>query len=108
MIVVLVFILIYRDDDIDPMPDFSSGLFREEKVNIVPKKWRNMEKIALDSPAATNLVKRLIQGKGSILTLLQKTLLEETLTAWFYKRKTGSYRRLHGFLRARLLEYESR
>ena len=50
-----------------------------------------MEKIDLDSSEATNLIKRLVEGKGSILTLLQKTLLEEKLTAWFYNLKTGAY-----------------
>lgn len=92
MIVVLVFIFIYRDDDIDPMmPDFPPGLSQEEKVKIVQKEWQRMEKIVLDSPEATNLVKRLVEEKSSILTPLQKTLLEEKLTAWFYQLKTGSY-----------------
>ena len=31
MIVILVFIFIYRDDDIDPMPDFPPDLSQEEK-----------------------------------------------------------------------------
>ena len=92
MMVVLVFIFIYRDDDIDPvMPDFPPGLSQEEKVKIVQKKWQGMEKIALDSPEATNLVKRLVEEKGDILTPLQKSLLEEKLTAWFYQLKTGAY-----------------
>ena len=92
MIVVLVFIFIYRDDDIDPMPDFPPGLrTTAQKEEFVQKKWRKMEKIALDRSDATNLVKRLVQEKGSILTPLQKTLLEEKLTAWFYQLKTGAY-----------------
>lgn len=66
MIMILVFIFIYRDDDIHPMLDFPPGLPQEEKVKIVPKKWRNMQKIALDSSEATNLVKRLVQEKGTI------------------------------------------
>lgn len=91
MIVVLVFILLYRDDDIDPMLDFLLGLSQEGKVKIIQKKCQGMEKIDLDSSEATNLVKRLVQEKSAILTLLQKTLLEEKLTAWFYQLKTSSY-----------------
>lgn len=72
-IVSLVFILTYRDDDIDPMPDFPPGLSQEEKVKIVQKKYQRMEEIDLDSPETTSLVKGLIQEKVSILIPLQKT-----------------------------------
>ena len=73
MIVVLVFIFIYRDDDIDPMPDFPPGLSQEEKVKIVQKKYQRIEEIDLDSPEATNLFKRLVQEEVSILIPLQNT-----------------------------------
>ena len=74
MIEVLAFILIYRDNDIDPMPDFSPGLFREEKVNVVPKKWRNMEKIALGIPAATKFSQKTHSRKRLHLDSLAKDL----------------------------------
>lgn len=73
MIVALVFILTYRDDDIDPMPDFPPGLSQEEKVKIVQKKYQRIEEMDLDSPETINLVKGLIQEKVSILIPLQKT-----------------------------------
>lgn len=92
MMVVLVLIFIYRDDDIDPMmPDFPPNTSTEEKSEYFQKKWQGMEKIALDSPEATNLVKRLVQEKASHLQPSQQFSLTQKLTSWLYQLKSGSF-----------------
>ncbi len=92
MIVVLVFIFIYRDDDIDPMmPDFPPNTSTEEKSEYFQKKWLKMKSAELDNPGTTNLIGKLVQEKASHLQPSQQFSLTQKLTSWLYQLKTGSF-----------------
>ena len=90
-VILVVYIFIRRDDNIDPMPVFPPGMDTKEKVEMIQKHWRGLEKLDMDSSGITNLVGKLVREKASHLPSGQQLALAEKLTSWFYYLKTGTY-----------------
>ena len=90
-VILVIYLFMYQDDDVDPMHNFPPGLTTKERCEMIQKEWLKMEKLALDSSGMTNLVGKLVQEKGSDLNLEQQIKLAEKLTSWLYQLKTASF-----------------
>ena len=105
LIVLLLSILyfIYRDNDIEPLLVYPSGLTTDEKIDFIQRHWEKSDILGLDDSSITNYINDMIDNKGKYLSSNQKLLLSNKLTSWFIKLKSGSY---EDYIAFRELDYD--